>query len=563
MITYPSDYNPITEYYEQLKANPDQAGVKINAQLKKLVDDISKIDSDVYFDAAKSNHAIEFIENYCRNIKGKLAGKLVVLDLWEKAFVASVFGICYKKTGLRRTKRAYLIIAKKNGKSLLAACIALYMLTVDGEGGPECYSVATKKDQAKIIWSVAKRMVPKSKALKRTLKTLVGEIECLRNDGIFKPLASDADTLDGLDVHFVSMDEFHQWKNGMELYDIMYRGMGNREQPLALLMSTAGTIREDIYDILYEEASSIIRDFGKEDGFKDDESIFFIYELDKREEWKQWSRLIKANPGLGTIRNEETLFKEWEKTINNPDLNLKGFLTKNCNIPETATSSWLSAEDLENPATFDITTLKPDYAIGGVDMSSTTDLTCVSILFMVSGDPTIYVDQMYFLPEDNIDEKTVTDKVPYRKWAERGLLQLVPGNKVDQDFVWEWVRQYTEKHDLILSWSGFDTWGAELVMKRWKQHFGEKSVEAVIQGWKTRSNPMKAMKADLQKKRINYNNNPILRWCLANTSIKADKNGNIDLVKGNSKLLRIDGTASLLDSYIVLQRHEEDYKNLI
>lgn len=563
MITYPVDYNPVKEYYQWILKHPNSVGMKIKRQLKKLVDDIERKDSDVYFDPVKSNHALGFIENYCRNIKGKAAGQLVVLDLWEKAFVASIFGIVYKNSGLRRTRRAILIIGKKNGKSLLAACIALYMLTVDGEGGPECYAVATKKDQAKIIWGVAKRMIPKDKHLKKILKALVGEIECLINDGTFKALASDSDTLDGLDVHFCSFDEIHQWKNGMELYDIMYRGMGNREQPLALIMSTAGTIREDIYDILYEEASSIIRDFDKEDGFKDDESVFFIYELDNRNEWRQWDRLIKANPGLGTIRNEDALFKEWEKTKNNPDLNLKMFLTKNCNIPETATTAYLSSTDIENPAKFDIAKLKPDYVLGGVDMSSTTDLTCVTFLFMMPDDPTMYVDQMYFLPEDNIEDKAVIDKVPYLKWAERGLLQLVPGNKVSQEYVWEWVRAYVEKNDIIMSWSGFDTWGAEYLMKQWKGHFGEKSVEEVIQGYKTRSNPLKSLKADLRKNLINFNDNPILRWCLANVNVKVDNNANVDPVKGRSKLLRIDGAISLLNAYITLQRHEEDYKNLI
>ena len=149
MITYPVDYNPVKEYYQWILKHQNSVGMKIKRQLKKLVDDIERKDSDVYFDPVKSNHALGFIENYCRNIKGKTAGQLVVLDLWEKAFVASIFGIVYKNSGLRRTRRAILIIGKKNGKSLLAACIALYMLTVDGEGGPECYAVARIRGDAK------------------------------------------------------------------------------------------------------------------------------------------------------------------------------------------------------------------------------------------------------------------------------------------------------------------------------------------------------------------------------------------------------------------------------
>lgn len=563
MIQYPAGYNPIKEYHNWILKNPDKVGKKIKAQIEKLIHDISRSGSDVYYDSEKANHALEFIENYCRNIKGKTAGQLVVLDLWEKAFVASIFGICYKKTGLRRTKRAIMIIAKKNGKSLLAGAIGLYMLAGDGEGGAECYSVATKKDQAKIVWDVAKRMIPKDKHLRKYLKPLVGEIECLYNDGKFKPLASDADTLDGLDIHFVAMDEFHQWKNGYDLYDIMYRGMDNREEPLALLMSTAGTIREDLYDTLYTEATHVIRDYYNPNGFKADDTLYFIYELDHRDEWQDWDKLIKANPGLGTIRNEVSLKQEWNRAKNNPEMYLKMFLTKNCNIPETSAESWLSSADIENPATFNIDKLKPDYVIGGVDMSSTTDLTCVTFLFQIPDDETIYVDQLYFIPEDTIDDKQIADKVPYKKWAERGYVILTSGNKIDQEEVWAHVQEYAEKHEIVLIWSGFDMWGADLLAKRWREAYGKNSVEAVIQGYKTRSNPMKALKADLQVKRINYNNNPVLKWNLANTAIKTDNNNNIDPIKGKSRLLRIDGTVSLLNAYIAYLRHEENYRNLI
>lgn len=549
--------NPIIEYWEWKNANPDQACEKISRQLDKLVSDISDLNTDVYYDEKKANHAIEFAENFCRNIKGRTAGKLIELDLWEKAFLAAIFGICYKATGLRRCNRAVLIVAKKNGKSVLASIIGLYMLIADGEGGPEVFSAATTRDQAKIIWNVAKKMIAKDPQLRSVTRPLVNEIHSDFNDGIFKPLASEADTLDGHDIHCALMDEIQQWKRGYELYDILYRGMGNRDQPLALLTSTAGTIREDFYDILYLECANIIRDYDKEDGFKDEQLVAFIYELDERDEWKDFSKLIKANPGLGTIRNERSLRQEWEKTLNNPELNLKTFLTKNCNIPETSSEAWLTAEDVKNPATFNIDNLKPDYVIGGVDMSSTTDLTCITLLFVIDGE--MYADQMYFIPEDVIKDKEVEDKVPYEKWAKRGLIQLTPGNKISQQAVFDWLREYCTKKDIVPIWSGFDTWGAELIMNEWKNTWGQTSVEAVIQGAKTMSAPMKELKADLQAKRINYNANPILQWCLMNTSIKIDDNGNIRPIKGKSRLLRIDGMVSLLNAYIVYKRHMDDY----
>lgn len=191
-IVYPLDYNPIVEYYLWIKKHPKKVGNKIKKQITKLFKDITRKNSNVYYDNKKANHALQFIENYCRHIKGKeFAGKRVVLDLWEKAFVAAIFGIIYKRTGYRRTKRAVLIIAKKNGKSLLASAIELYMGIADNEGGAECYNVATKRDQAKIVWNVAKKMILKDKYLKKYMRITVTELECTFNDAVIKALASD------------------------------------------------------------------------------------------------------------------------------------------------------------------------------------------------------------------------------------------------------------------------------------------------------------------------------------------------------------------------------------
>ena len=218
---------------------------------------------------------LNFAENYCGHSKGKFGGKPVRLELWEKAHLAAVFGFI-DDDGLRKYRESLLIVGKKNGKSLLASIVGLYMLMADGEPGPEVYAVATKKDQSKIIWLEAKRMIRKSPALSKRAKTLVAEIDTEYNDGVFKPLASDSDTLDGLNVHCVLMDEIHQWKQGKALYDIMADGVAAREQPLDYITSTAGTIREDIYDQKYEEAEMVINGYGDPDGYKDEHFIAFI-----------------------------------------------------------------------------------------------------------------------------------------------------------------------------------------------------------------------------------------------------------------------------------------------
>ena len=248
-IKYPEDYNPILEYWEKIKNGEIRVSDKVYRTYKKVIYDL-ECPGEYFYSNKRANHILEFAENYCRHSKGKFGGKRVELELWEKAHLATIFGFIDIE-GNRKYRESILIVGKKNGKSLLASIVGLYMQTADGEMGPEVYAVATKRDQSKIIWMESKRMVKKSPSLLKRVKPLVGELNTDFNDGIFKPLASDSDTLDGLNVHCVLMDEIHQWKQGKALYDIMADGVSAREQPLIYITSTAGTIREDIYDQKY------------------------------------------------------------------------------------------------------------------------------------------------------------------------------------------------------------------------------------------------------------------------------------------------------------------------
>lgn len=437
------------------------------------------------------------------------------------------------------------------------------MLVGDGEPGPEVYAVATKRDQAKIIWNESKRMVRKSPVLLRRIKTLVAELSSeLFNDGTFKPLASDSDTLDGLNVHCVLMDEIHQWKNGKALYDIMADGGSAREQPLIYITSTAGTIREDIYDQKYEEAERIINGLFDENGYHDIHFFPFIYELDDRKEWTDEKCWKKANPGLGTIKKLETLRAKVEKAKENPRL-VKNLLCKEFNIRETSTEAWLPFEQIDNRQTYDLTELKPRYCIGGCDLSSTTDLTNATVIFMVPDDSNIYVKQMYWLPEDLLEQRVKEDKIPYDYWQEMGLLRTCPGNKVHYKYVTEWFEEIQNEYDIYLFKCGYDSWSATYFVEEMKNKFGASVMEPVIQGKKTLSGPMKSLGADLSSKKVIYDNNPILKWCLTNTSVDVDKNDNIQPAKGNLGTRRIDGMAGLLDAYVVLERNYDDYMSMI
>jgi phage terminase large subunit-like protein len=562
MIKYPLNYNPILEYWADIESCKEVVCDKIYRTYKKIVFDLTDNTSEYYYSPARANHIIEFIENFCRHSKGKMGGKPVVLELWEKALLATVFGFIDIE-GNRKYREAILIVGKKNGKSLIASCVGLYLQIADGEPGPEVYAVATKRDQAKIIWQEAKRMVRKSPALLKRIKPLVSELSSeLFNDGIFKPLASDSDTLDGLNIHGILMDEFHQWKNGRPLYNIMADGVSAREQPLNFMTSTAGTIREDIYDQKYDEAELVINGYFDPNGYKDEHFIAFIYELDSRKEWLDPKCYRKANPGLGTIKNEKTLLAKVEKAKANPAL-VKNLVCKEFNIRETSTEAWLTFEQLNNTATYDLKALKPRYGVGGLDLSETTDLTCATVIFKVLGDETLYVLQMYWLPEDLLERRTKEDKIPYDLWREQGLLRVSAGNKINYKDVTSWFLEVQNELDIYIFKIGYDSWNSVYIVDELKQNFGKESTEMVIQGKKTMSSPMKNFAADLEAKKINYNNHPILKWNLSNSAIDVDKNNNIQLIKTSNSRRRIDGVASLLDAYIAFERHYEEYMNLI
>jgi phage terminase large subunit-like protein len=560
VIKYPTDYNPILEYWEQIQ-NGLVVSDKIRRTYKKIVYDLTANDSEFFYEPKRANHVIEFIENYCRHSKGKMGGKPVILELWEKALLATVFGFVDIE-GNRKYREAMLIVGKKNGKSLLASCVGLYLQIGDNEPGAEVYAVAGKRDQAKIIWLESKRMVNKSPILKRRIKPLVAELNSDFNDSVFKPLASDSDTLDGLNIHGGLMDEIHQWKNGKALYDIIADGVTAREQPLIFITSTAGTIREDIYDLKYDEAERVINGYFDDNGYKDERFIAFVYELDNRAEWTDPKTYKKANPGLGTIKNEKTLLAKVEKAKSNPLL-VKNLICKEFNIRETSSEAWLPFEVIYNPAIFDVDKLKPRYGIGGTDLSSTTDLTAAKLIFQVKDDPIIYVMSMYWLPEMLLEQRAKEDKIPYDIWRDMGLLRTCEGNSVHPKYVTEWFVEMREKHDIYMPWCGYDAWSAKYWVEEMQNAFGKESMIPVHQGKRTLSAPMQKLGADLESKLINYNNNPIDKWCLSNTAIDIDKNMNIQPCKTKNQRRRIDGTAALLDAYVILQDKLGDYQNMI
>ena len=558
----------IEEYYNKISSGEINACKKIKAVYKKLVDDLKKpktvsflnkitdeVEEHTYiFDEQKADRPIQFIEKYCKHSKGKWAGKPVILELWQKAHIQALYGFVDKETGLRKYRKFILFVGKKNGKSTEGSGLGLYQLTSDGEGGAEVYSVATQKDQAKIIWEEAKRMAAKSPALKKRTRRLVNGIFYDKTESLFKAVASETDSLDGLNGSAILADEIWAWRD-KGLLDIMSDSISVREQPIIFEFSTMGKIREAVFDGEYEYAEAIIKGYdGLEGGIVDETTLPFIYELDDAKEWTNEKAWIKANPNLGITKTYKYLRDKVEKALKKPD-ELSNLLCKEFNVRTTAQEAWITFDTANNEEKYEMKDIYDTYAIGGVDLSSTTDLTCATILILKNNKK--YVLQQYFIPSERLEFKINDDKIPYDKWEKRGLVTICEGAKVNYTDVTEWFLRMNDEYKISTLWIGYDPWNTQYWVEEMKAN-GFEMVE-VRQGAKTMSNPMKQLEADLIEKKVNYNNNPILKWCLCNTSVKRDENDNIRPIKGKKQRARIDGTVSLIIAYCVLFDKMNDY----
>lgn len=556
-----NNVNPIIEYNEKIQSGEIVACSKIKILYKHLSEEINNPESKYYFDESRAFRAIQFIEKFCKHSKGKWGGKPVILELWQKAFICALFGIIKKSNNKRRFNEAILLIGRKNGKSVLASAISLYMMIADGEAGAECYAVATKRDQAKIIWQEAQSMVKKSPFLLKVIKSRTNELKCDMFESTFKPLSSESNTLDGLNTHYAGMDEVHAWKD-KNLYDVIIDSTSAREEPIVLSLSTMGYVREGIFDILYDSATRCLQ--GIKDGnFFNENFLPVVYELDKREEHSNPDSWLKANPNLGVSKSFDYMQNAYNKVVEDPR-KLANFLTKDCNIKETVAEAFFTFDEICNEETFVLDEIKPAYYIGGFDLSETTDLTSACALFELPDRPnTIFVESMYWLPFDLLEKRVQEDHIPYDVWVKQGLLRLSNGNKINTKDVEEWFIELAVKKKFYPSFIGFDRWCAREVVNSMKDNFGANCMCEVKQYAKVLSNPLKMLANDFKSKKIVYNNNPITKWCLTNLSVKTDVNGNIQPVKAVHQTRRIDGAMAILDAYCAYTNNKDEYRNAI
>jgi len=546
--------NYIIEYHNKMQSGEIVACKRIKQIYSKLVNEINNPKEPWIFDIELATRPIEFIEKFCKHSKGKWLGKPIELELFQKAKFQAIFGFVHKDTKLRRCRESFTIEGRKNGKSLETSAIGTFMFIGDKEGGSQVRCVASKLDQSKIVFDEARNMIAQSPTLSNYVKKRKTDLYFEPNFSTFQALSSESNTLDGLNLHCGIVDECHCLKD-RNIYDVLKQSMLAREQPLMFVITTAGFVRENIYDSLYEYAVKIL------DGLIEDDSFLpFIYELDEKSEWTNPDMWIKANPGLGVIKNKDELKSNVERAKNDSSFT-STLLTKDFNIRDTVAGMWLTFDDCNNEETFNFEDFRGSYAVGGADLSSTTDLSCATVIFMKPKSDKKYVHQMYWLPEDLLAQRTKEDKIPYDKWKERGLLRTCEGNKVQYSDITKWFCELYQDYDIRPLWIYYDPWNSQY----WTQEMIDTGFTMVEcrQGVKTLSQPSKELGADLISNLINYNNNPILKWCLTNTSVKTDENANIKLCKGTNQKQRIDGTMSLLIAYTGLFQHLSDYKSLL
>ncbi len=514
---------------------------------------------EFHFDYDIASKHIDFIEKFCKLPTGKL-GQPFKLELFQKARFQALFGFV-DDNNLRQYNECLIIEGRKNGKTSETSAVEIDMLVNDNEGSPQIYNIATQLEQAKLGFNSALKMIKQSPFLSKHVKKRAADLYFSYNLGYIKALASNTNSLDGLDVHCAVIDELAAIKN-RDIYDLIKQAMGARQQPLLFTITTNGFVREGIFDSQYEYASNLLEGKLSEPNVR---FLPFIYELDSIDEWDKEECWMKANPGLGTVKSYDYLRQMVQKAKDDPSFK-PTVMVKDFNMKQTSESAWLRYEDFANEEKFDI---KFDYAIGGMDAADTTDLNAAKAICMRPDDDKIYVRSMYWIPQSVIDEQEKNgnrrerDNVPYSLWISQGYLRTCPGNKCDKRIFLEWFKELRDTEDLYVVYIGYDPWHIDdTLLREFKSEFGPNSMIPVRQGTITLSQPMKDLKADLQAKRVIYNNNPIDRWCFFNTEIKTDVNGNIQPVKSLDSRKRIDGTVSLICGYKVLQDYKDKYINL-
>lgn len=448
--------NYIYEYYDQITRGEVVVGEWIRLAYKMLVDDLEK--GATQYNAKAVNKAIKFIENFCHHSKGR--SDLLKLELWQKAAVAAIFGIV-DDNGVRVYREVFIVIARKNGKSLLASAIIAYMAYLEPEYGQEIYCLAPKLDQAALVYDGFYKMVLAEPELEELAQKRRSDIYIAENNTFIKPIAFNARKSDGFNPQLVICDELAAWQGdgGLKQYEVMKSALGARRQPLILGITTAGYVNDGIYDELFKRATGVLKG-----GSKERRLLPLLYTIDDVDKWNDLTELRKANPNINVSVSEE-FFKD-EIAVAETSLSKRSeFLCKYCNIKQNASTAFLDYVVVDGAAA-DVTLedFRGSYCVGGLDLSQTTDLTAASVVIEKSS--ILYAFTQFFMPASRLETLQATDGVPYDLFVKKGIVTLSGDNYVDYNDVYNWYMQIIRDYELYILQIGYDRYSAKYLIEQ-------------------------------------------------------------------------------------------------
>ena len=540
--------NYILTYYQQIRDGSVTVGTWIQKWYEYIVHGLEE--KRFFFDQKKAARAIAFIQQYCRHHEGPLAPQLITLEVWQKALISVVFGVM-DEDGLRQFREVLVVMGRKNGKTLLDAAIAVYMMIADGEYGARAFFVASRLDQARLAFEAFFQMISKEPKLAAKAKKRRTDVYFAESNSSAMPVAFSERKSDGANPSYVSLDELASWRGeaGLKQYEVFKSALGARKQPLMFGITTAGYENESIYDELMKRSTAVLNGTSKETRLAP-----FLYMIDDPEKWDDIDEIRKANPNLGVSVSVDYMLEEI--AVAEGSLSKKyEFLCKYCCIKQTASRSWFSAEDVKKM----FSDRKPigemaGYGLIGIDLSQTTDLT--SACALVEKDGIIWVISHFWIPGERLAEATQRDGIPYRAMVDRGFLSLSGDQFIDYQDVFNWVEKVRKDYRILPLQIGYDRYSSQYLISSLEQH--SYHCESVFQGWNL-TNIEDTFEGMLREGKIRcVDDNDLLKIHMMDAAQQIETGTSAysrkKLVK-LSKNAHVDGVAAILDAMCMRQNH--------
>lgn len=506
----------------------------------------------LHFDVDAARKAIAFF-SLLKHSKGEWAGRPITLEPWQQFVLWCLFG--WKRAdGTRRFRTSYLEVARKNGKTTIAAGLGLYLMLADGEPGAEVYSAATIRSQARLSHAEATRMAKSSPAIRGRVRIYKDNIHIVDTASKFEPLGADSDTMDGLNVHGALVDEVHAHKT-RDTWDKLETATGSRRQPLMFAITTSGYDRQSLCFQLHEYTEKVLS------GIVQDDSFFgAIYTLDEGDDWEDEAVWIKANPNLGVSKKWDDMRRKAQRAREMPAA-LNAFQRLELDIWTQSETKWIDVAKWQAcGGAVDAAGLRGRTCYGGLDLSSNTDLTAWALVFppQKEGEPYAILLR-FFIPEEAMIQRSRRDRVPYDVWVRQGYITATPGDVVDQDFILAQIAEDAQVYDIAEI--AFDRWGAASIQTKLQELGGEDWLVQFGQGFASMSPPMKELEKLILAGRLAHGNNPVLSWMADNLVAREDPAGNIKPDKERSRE-KIDGMVALIMGLDRATRHPPERRSV-